>query len=129
MTREISEARFEQDIEASLLRGGPDTDPATVGRLAERPTDAYGAGHPGGYHRRRPDQYDRSLCLIPDDLIAFVQATQPDSWERLREHHGDGLRDEFVRRISAQVARRGLLTLLWGQRSRHTSTTRQRPDC
>ena len=33
-------------------------------------------------------------------------------WERLREHHGDDLRDEFVRRVSSQVGRRGLLSCL-----------------
>ena len=109
---EISEARLEQDIETSLLNGGPDDDTPAKGQVAEKQPEAYGAGHPGRYHRRRPEQYDRALCLIPDDLIAFVQATQPEAWERLREHHGDDLRDEFVRRVSGQVVRRGLLSCL-----------------
>ena len=108
----VSEARFEQDIESCLLNGGPDADAPAEGQIAEPPAAGYGAGHPGGYHHRHAEQYDRSLCLIPEDLVAFVQATQPEAWERLGEHHGADLRAEFVRRVSGQVARRGLLSCL-----------------
>jgi len=111
MPIEISEARFEQDIEASVLRGGPDAEESATGRIAE-PQPGYGAGHPGGYHQRRPEQYDRSLCLIPDDLVGFVQATQPETWEKLREHHGNDVRADFVKRVSGEIRKRGTLKLL-----------------
>ncbi len=112
MSTEISEARFEEDIQFALLIHGGQRRPVTPTSVAEQHPDAYGADHPGGYHQPPPRACDRALCLIPDDLIAFVQATQPEAWERLREHHGDDLRDEFVRRVSGQVTRRGLLSCL-----------------
>lgn len=108
---EISEARFEQDIEALLLRGGPDASTDETGVVAE-PKAGYGAGHPGGYHQRRPEEYDRSLCLIPGDLVGFVQATQPETWERLREHHGEDVRDDVVKRVSGEIRKRGTLSVL-----------------
>jgi len=44
MPVEISEARFEQDIEASLPGGGPDDPSTSTDRVAEPAPPAYGAG-------------------------------------------------------------------------------------
>ena len=38
---------------------------------------------PGGYQKRRDEDYDRALCLIPRDVLDFVLATQPQEWKRL----------------------------------------------
>ncbi len=29
---------------------------------------------------RRPEEYDRALCLLPRDVVEFVLATQPREW-------------------------------------------------
>ena len=52
------------------------------------------------YRRRRPEDYDRALCLIPQDVLDFVLATQPKEWEKLKQHHGAGVREQFLRRPS-----------------------------
>ena len=73
---DISERSLEETIEPTLLAGGPDARTrAVVAR--ERPAE-YGEpwpAAPGGYRLRRPDEYDRSLCLIPRDVVDFIVAT------------------------------------------------------
>ena len=36
-----------------------------------------------GYYQRSTDEYDKDLCLIPDEVIAFLQATQPKKLAKL----------------------------------------------
>ena len=76
MTNPVSECAFEDAIEAALLRHGPDEVPAVAGAVAEMPPP-YGDPdmQPGGYRRRRAEDYDRALCLLPRDVLDFVQAT------------------------------------------------------
>lgn len=90
---DISERSLEETIERALLAGGPDAEAASsTPRVRERPPD-YGEpwpAAPGGYRLRRPEEYDRALCLIARDLLDFVQATQPKM--------GSGCRNTTVRR-------------------------------
>ncbi len=83
MSAKVAERRLEEAIEQSLLEVVPAE--GWVGREAEA---GYGEGLPGGYQKRRPEEYDQSLCLIPGDVLDFVWATQPREWERLKEHYG-----------------------------------------
>jgi type I restriction enzyme, R subunit len=64
---------------------------------------------PGGYRRRRPEDYDRWLCLIPAKVIDFLLATQPREWAKLRQHHGDDVKPRFLGRLSREIGRRGAL--------------------
>src|SRR3972149_1969150 len=84
-------------------------------RRARPPAAPYGLGPwgtPGGYHRRRPEEYDRPLCLIPADVIDFILATQPETWGALRQHHGADVAEKFLRRLSDAILRRGTLDVL-----------------
>ena len=75
MTPDISERAFEAAIKCALLRGGPDACPGDVAAVRESPPTFGDDPGPGGYHRRRPDDYyDRSLCLIPADVVDFLFA-------------------------------------------------------
>ena len=111
MSPEISERAFEEAIECALLRHGPDACPDDLAAV-------WGAGpgfgnEPiGGYHKRRPEDYDRALCLIPADVVDFLLATQPKEWERLRQHHGADVKPRFLGRLSREIARRGALDVL-----------------
>jgi hypothetical protein len=64
----ISERSFEEAIECALLQHGPDACPgdATVVREA---TEPYGEMAPGGYHKRRHEDYDRARHLLPRDVV------------------------------------------------------------
>lgn len=106
---EISEVEFETAIENALTsdRGRP-THPQEAGETRA----AYGEGTPGGYHRRTPEQYDRHRCLLTDDLVDFVIATQPRSWKKLREHHGEDTRVAVAQAVARHVEKRGTLSAL-----------------
>ena len=54
---------------------------------------------PGGYRKRRPEDYDRGLCLLPADVVDFLLATQPKEWEKLRQHHGADIKARFLNGI------------------------------
>ena len=111
MTPEISERSFEDAIECALLEHGPDAclGDATVVRETPPP---YGDMSPGGYRRRPPNDYDRALCLLPRDVMDFVLATQPKEWQKLAQHYGATVKEQFLRRLPAEIERRGALDVL-----------------
>jgi len=76
MSPDISERRFEEDIERALLYGGPDAYPGDAEEVrAEEPL--YGDFVSGGYRKRASEDYDRGRCLIVKYLYDFILATQP----------------------------------------------------
>ncbi len=111
MTVEISERSFEEAIECALLAHGPDAcaGDATAVRETAGP---FGDAPPGGYHRRSPEDYDRVLCLIPKDVIDFVLITQPKEWQKLAQHHGAAVKEQFTKRLASEIAQRGALDVL-----------------
>ncbi len=111
MSLEVSERSFEDAIEYGLLQDGPDASPGDAPVVRETPAP-YGDGVPGGYRKRSPQEYDRTLCLIPKDTFDFVLATQPKEWQRLKQHHGAEVKDRFLKRVSREIERRGTLDVL-----------------
>ncbi len=111
MSPEISERAFEDAIECALLEYGPD---ACVGaaNAIRKVSPPYSNTPPGGYHKRRPEDYDRALCLMPRDVVDFVLATQPKEWQKLAQHHGAAVKEQFLKRLSAEIERRGALDVL-----------------
>jgi type I restriction enzyme R subunit len=97
----ISERAFEDAIECGLLQGGPDACAGDAMSVRETPP-SYGETIPGGCRKRRPEEYDRTLCLLPRDAADFVLATQPGEWERLKQHHGASAKEQFLKRLAAQ---------------------------
>lgn len=65
-----------------------------------------------GYHKRSPNDYDQAACLIPDDVIAFIHATQPVEWDKFKKMHGPDAKNRLLKRVSDQVRRRGTLEVL-----------------
>lgn len=84
---DVSEKNFEAAIEAHLLNAN-------------------------GYERRTAADYDAELCLIPDDVIRFVQSTQPTEWAKLRQQYGEAARSKFLYRLCEQIEKRGTLDVL-----------------
>lgn len=87
MTVDTTEKAFESDIERHLVEVG-------------------------GYVSRRPDQYERGLCLDTGLLLDFVIATQPKEWERYRQQYGEGAAAKFAHRVANEVGKRGTLDVL-----------------
>ncbi len=111
MSPEVSERAFEEAIECGLLQYGPDASAGDATAVRETPPP-YGEHPPGGYRKRCPEDYDRALCLLPRDVVDFVLATQPREWKRLEQHHGAVVREQFLKRLAAEVDRRGALDVL-----------------
>lgn len=112
MTPDISEKCFEDAIEEALLsrpEGSAEAEASSANKLSREP---YGDWLPGGYERRRPDEYDHSLCLIPGDVIAFIYATQPEEWKKLEQHYGLEAKEKFLARLSREIEKRGVLDVL-----------------
>ena len=112
-SKRISERAFEDAIEAALLRHGPD-EISGVSPVVGEGRVPYGdqGMQPGGYLKRRPQDYDRTLCLLPNDVLDFVLATQPKEWQRLSQHYGTQVKERFLKRVSSEVERRGALNVL-----------------
>lgn len=108
---DISEKDFEKTIECTLLSGGPDDCPETfwTGREKPRPYSGYA---PGGYRRGRPEDYDRTHCLLPGALLDFIYATQPKEWEKLKKQHGGEVKTRFLRRLASEIEKRGTIDVL-----------------
>ena len=111
MSPEISERSFEEAIECGLLQHGPDACAGDATAVREAPPP-HGEMPPGGYRKRRPEEYDRALCLLPRDVVDFVLATQPNEWKKLSQHHGTAVREQFLSRLASEIERRGALDVL-----------------
>lgn len=111
MSPDISERSLEAAIECALLRNGPDACAGDATGVREAPPP-YGETSPGGYRRRAPNEYDPALCLLPRDVVDFVLATQPKAWQRLAQHHGAAVREQFLKRLASEIERRGTLDVL-----------------
>ena len=104
MQVEVSERAFEDAIEACLLQNGE--------RLIAEEGASYLDPTPGGYRKRTSDDYDRALCLIPEDVLDFVLVTQPQEWQKLSQHHGAAVEEQFLKRLTSEIARRGALDVM-----------------
>ena len=86
MTPSYKEIDFETHIEDSLLASG--------------------------YHKRLPEDYDRNLCLIPEEILLFLRSTQPKSLKLLEIQYGSLTEQKLLDRISREISKRGALDVL-----------------
>ena len=55
----------------------------------------------GGFHEVSPQAYDKELCLIPNECIAFIQETQPEKYLLLKEEqYGSKVDEKIVANIA-----------------------------
>jgi type I restriction enzyme R subunit len=80
---DTSEKNFETTIEQSLLQSG--------------------------YTSRNPSDYDRALCLIPQDVFNFIQATQPQEWQKFVTQYGEDAKPKLLKRLAEVIKKRGTL--------------------
>lgn len=65
-----------------------------------------------GYQKRPPEDYDKELCLIPDEVIHFIKSTQPKEYERLQMQYGTDTPNKLCYRISQEIRNHGSLHVL-----------------
>jgi type I restriction enzyme R subunit len=56
--------------------------------------------------------YDRARALYPDDVIAWIQTSQPDAWTALKKSCGSRVETEVLDRLRKQLDTRGTLDVL-----------------
>ncbi|GAP25608.1 type I/III endonuclease restriction R subunit [Gluconobacter frateurii NBRC 101659] len=57
-------------------------------------------------------QYDRTNALFMPDLLAWIEETQPEGWQRLNKTHGALLKDRLAERVRKSLNERGTLDVL-----------------
>src|SRR5690606_29687240 len=60
----------------------------------------------------KPSVYDKTLCLIPSEVIAFISQTQPKAYQALQTHYGANADEYIVKNISKNIANFGTLHVL-----------------
>ena len=90
---DTSEAAFESYIEEHLV-------------------DIHGYRRRDGRKSRNGAQYDIANALDWELLLEFITSTQPDTWRDLEQQHGPRTKDEFLKRLTRQIARHGTLHVL-----------------
>jgi len=86
MSKQYDEAAFEDEIAAALLKRG--------------------------YTRVPSDDFDAERGIFPDQVISFVQETQPEAWEQLETAHKGSARERFLQELTSALERQGTLELL-----------------
>src|SRR3989442_5483353 len=107
---DVSEKNFEVVIEAALLAGVPFGASGGAGVVGSGALIFEGA--PGGYRKRKPEDYDRALCLIPNDVLDFIYATQPKEWDKFKKQLGPDAKERLLKRVASEVQTRGTLEVL-----------------
>lgn len=65
------------------------------------------------YIQRAPQAYDRAACLDAELLWQFLYTTQPKTWEKLKQQHGEAhVKDRFLKRLTGEIEKRGTLDVL-----------------
>ncbi len=61
------------------------------------------------YRVRTASDFDKELAMDKALVVEFVQTSQPEAWEKLVEQYGADVESEFLKRLDAEIASRGLL--------------------
>ena len=64
------------------------------------------------YRSLQSADYDKSVCLIPDETLRFIRDTQPQVYQRLERQYGADTPTKLLDRVSKQIASRGVLDVL-----------------
>ena len=70
------------------------------------------AAHGWLYAENDAVRYDRARALFPDDVISWIQSTQPKAWEILSKNHGPQASEVLLTRLRASLDTRGTLEVL-----------------
>jgi type I restriction enzyme R subunit len=87
----MTERRFEDHIENYLTT-----------------TDDNGLRYQAVHHT----QYDRGLCLVGSEVLAFIKSSQPESYERWQIQFGEQADEKLLQRLSSQIQKEGVIKVL-----------------
>ncbi len=64
------------------------------------------------YSSLDPTTYDKALCLIPTQLMGFIQETQPKTFQKLELQYGPETEKKLTKRVSSEIEKRGVIDVL-----------------
>lgn len=64
------------------------------------------------YEPDSADRYDRALALFPEDVSAWVEATQPKAWEAIKANQGAKAGKVLAERLRKALDAQGLMEIL-----------------
>lgn len=64
------------------------------------------------YRSLQSADYDKSLCLIPDEVLQFIQDTQPKEYLKLKRQSDGKIPLKLLNRISREIEHRGVVDVL-----------------
>ena len=70
------------------------------------------AAHSWLYEPDAAARYDRARAIFPEDLLAWIQSTQPEAWESLEKTYGAAAATTLAVRLRTALDKSGTLTLL-----------------
>ena len=94
MSKRFTELRFEEWIEKSLLLNG--------------------YSHSFVHSNEHEDRYDKDLCLAPEDVIAFIKDTQPETYEKLVRQFDSDTDSHLLKAVHKTIDQRGIIDTLRG---------------
>jgi len=65
-----------------------------------------------GYHTRTPLEYDKQSCLIPAEVLQFIQTSQPKVYEKLWNNLGGDTGQKIISRLTTEISKHGALHIL-----------------
>jgi type I restriction enzyme R subunit len=65
-----------------------------------------------GYHKCLPEDYDRETCVLPTEVLKFIQETQPKEYEKLEQQYGAETSSKLMYRLSREISTKGTLDVL-----------------
>ncbi|MDO6750092.1 hypothetical protein, partial [Gilvimarinus sp. 1_MG-2023] len=58
-----------------------------------------------GWLLGQPSGYNRKLALYEEDLLGFVQETQPEQWQKYGKLYPQNPEQHFLERVAAQLSK------------------------
>lgn len=65
-----------------------------------------------GYESRSNQHFDAETCLDAEQLLSFLQETQPEAWQKLEGIHRGEVKRKFLYRLTQEIDKRGLLDVI-----------------
>ena len=65
-----------------------------------------------GYQTIDPSSYNKDLCIIPSEVIAFIKDTQPKQYKALASQYGASVDEKIVANIARNIQKNKTLNTL-----------------
>ena len=65
-----------------------------------------------GWRKGHSQDYDKELCLIPSEVLTFIQDSQPDEYAKLEHQYGAATPQKLCERLARELRNKGALEIL-----------------